>query len=143
MDDPSLKSNSAAAKQYIMPGPENPSVLIVLLASFFVPGLGHILLGQREKGLIYLLSFYGLTVASLFLSVIVVGLLLLPLTLVHWSIVFLDAYFMADKLGKGQKISDLECAFNASKFLLFGFFPQAWVSVERGAPVSEYYQEDF
>ena len=55
-----------AARTPQKPAPKGPPLVLVYVAAWLVPGLGHLWLGRREKGLVFLLAItamFGLGLA--------------------------------------------------------------------------------
>jgi hypothetical protein len=90
--------------------PTNIEPIIVLLANFFLPGLGHIILGQHKKGIailiLWIISYAIFTVLASFL----VGIVFLPFLIIHMGIVLYDGIVLAERVKNGYPIMQGECS---------------------------------
>jgi len=96
---------------WIQPTSSPTSPIIVFLIGFLiVPGLGHLLIGQTQKGISYIIgSIVGGFIFAI-LCMFLVGVCFLPCTLI-WSIcIVVDGYQMAERLSRGVEIGQGECA---------------------------------
>lgn len=96
---------------------------IPLLCSLIVPGSGHLLIGQFKKAVFYFGSFYSLWFLTFALSLIYIGIFLLPVVFAYYIVIFLDVKFLVDRLESAHAIMEGECG---NRFALWGL----WCAVE-------------
>lgn len=80
--------------------PKNPILCAVL--SFILPGVGQMLIGQTVKGVVLLVIAFGL---YFILGMACIGIIL---GLLEAAYVAVDAYFLAQKLNRGEPIKQWE-----------------------------------
>lgn len=90
--------NRASENNYFQTYQEK-SVLVSIILSVFLPGLGHFYLGLNRKGAIFLLAY----VVSAFLILLFVGLLLV---LVIWIWALVDVIQSTNALNSGERVED-------------------------------------
>jgi TM2 domain-containing membrane protein YozV len=85
--------------------------LAVLLANLFIlPGIGHMLFGQTQKGVAYIIGSIIGGIIMVVLYLVLIGIFFLPCALV-WNIaIALDGYWMCERLNRGVDIGQGECA---------------------------------
>lgn len=83
---------------------------LVTIVNFFLPGVGHLMIGQYNKALYYILAYFGLALVVGLLACIMIGFVFLPLVIVFWIVIMHDGYVMADRLYNGYPIMAGECA---------------------------------
>jgi TM2 domain-containing membrane protein YozV len=78
--------------------------VVAIFLNFFLPGLGHFLLGQKVKGIIFLLAIILYSILASVLSIVLVGFLFfIPLTYV-WIVQIYDGYWLVERVKKGYPI---------------------------------------
>lgn len=70
--------------------PKNPALSVI--ASFLLPGLGQVLNGDNQKGIILIASYVGAWVLFTLLVIILIGFLFLPVAFGIWVYGMWDAY---------------------------------------------------
>jgi hypothetical protein len=88
---------SGSARMITPSSPAKDPLLMALLSGCCIAGLGHIILGQTTKGIVFLL-------ANIVLAVITAGVAVL----FTWPLMGIDAYLVARKLKNGQSVSEWE-----------------------------------
>ena len=127
---------SGSSTSWARPAISEP--LIVLLCNLFMPGLGHILLGQTTKGIVIMISWFILYTVIVVLASLVIGIFLIPLIVVHIGIILYDGQVLADRVKRNYPIMVNENSTSWMKLITFGGFnhnnidecPQEWISVQ-------------
>jgi TM2 domain-containing membrane protein YozV len=92
-------------------------IIAVILSLLVLPGLGHILIGQTQKGISYVIHFVIAWFIIVFLSVFFIGIYFLPCLFVWEILILIDAYKIGVKLKEGSPVMQGECA---NKFAAIG-----------------------
>lgn len=109
--------------------------IIVTIINFFLPGIGHLVIKQTEKGIALFAGFYITLIVLIALCFIIIGFFLLPFMLFLWVIIMVDGWGCASKLKRGLPIMRGECtnivtAWYADKFKSGPVFvtskPETW-----------------
>jgi hypothetical protein len=79
------------------PTPESP-VLMAILSGCILAGAGQMVVGQRTKGVIFLLGAVVLAVLTAGVSIVLT-----------WPLMGIDAYLVAKKLKSGKPVTQWEC----------------------------------
>jgi hypothetical protein len=90
--------------------PSNIEPLVVLLCNFFLPGLGHIVMGQHKKGIAILIIWMISYVIFTILASLLVGIVLVPFLVIHMGIILYDGIVLAERMKNGFPIMQGECA---------------------------------
>ncbi|KAL9656187.1 hypothetical protein ABK040_007804 [Willaertia magna] len=83
--------------------------LIVLFLAVLFPGLGHIYIGQKEKGIAYMLTVPIYLILSLLLVPFLVGIYFMAMVLLWTAAICADAFIMSKRL-RTNDIHRGECA---------------------------------
>ncbi len=75
------------------------NILISIILSIFIPGLGHFYLGLSRKGAMFLLAY----IVSAILVLIIIGALL---CMVIWIWALVDVIMMTNALNRGEDVED-------------------------------------
>jgi hypothetical protein len=84
--------------------------IIVAVISWFVPGVGHYLIGQQQKGMAFLAFWIAEWVILVALSFLFIGICLAPFALAYHLLVAYDGYQIARRLQDKQPVAQGECA---------------------------------
>eukprot|EP01080_Neovahlkampfia_damariscottae_P012095 gene12095-5588_t len=129
---------NGSSSSWAQPGTTEP--IIIFLCNLFFPGLGHILLGQVTKGILIIVSWIVLYTTIIVLSSFLIGLIFIPLLIVHMGIVLYDGQVLADRVKRGYPIMQEENSTSWMKMINFfrGFnhnnineCPQEWISKQQ------------
>jgi len=116
---------------YVSPLSSGLDPTLVLVCSFIMPGLGHLVIGQQSKAALYFVTHFLmsiLTAALMFLFF--TGVLIIPIQLIYLIMVMIDSYYVAERLKKGYAVMKGEC---------WSRFTAAGVSlIEKKSPVFVY-----
>merc|ERR1712151_834923 len=96
--------------QWVESAPLMTEPAIVALLNFFMPGLGHLLIGQVEKGMFYIIETFIETFIISILSVVLIGLYLIPFALIFQVFVMIDGYKIAERMKRGYPVMKGECS---------------------------------
>lgn len=104
---------SPPAQPYVaQPYAAQPGVVVVkhkepilsAILSLFIPGLGQVYNGQVLKGIIILALYVGLWAVSGMLMFVLIGFCTMLLPVVLWLYAIYDAYVVAGKINRGQRV---------------------------------------
>ena len=90
-----LSSKVAKQNDY----PKQKSILLAIILSVLLPGLGQIYLGLDHKGAIFLIAY----VISAILILLLIGFILCP---VLWIWALVDTIISANAINKGEEVND-------------------------------------
>ncbi|KAG2381359.1 hypothetical protein C9374_006348 [Naegleria lovaniensis] len=90
--------------------------ILVLLCSFLMPGLGHLIIGMQSKGAVYFIVNFIMGIIIAATSWIFVGLAFIPFVFVYFILIMIDSYVLADRLKKGYPVLKGECYFRVTSW---------------------------
>lgn len=91
------------ANQGTVPGKHKEPILSLVL-SFFIPGLGQVYNGQLVKGIVIFALYVFLWIVSGALMFVLIGFCTMVLPLLLWLYAIYDAYSVAGKINRGEKV---------------------------------------
>ena len=91
--------NSTISKSNIVPHSDDKNMLLAIILSVFLPGLGQIYLGLDNKGAIFLIAY----VVSAILILILIGFLL---CFIIWIWALIDTIISTNALNRGEEVKD-------------------------------------
>eukprot|EP01080_Neovahlkampfia_damariscottae_P005965 gene5965-9964_t len=97
--------------------PTSVEPILVLLCNFFLPGLGHIVLGQYKKGIAFLITFMVIDFIIVIIASLTggIGLILYPILFVPFCIYLIDGQILADRSKRGFPLMHGECGTSWAK----------------------------
>ena len=90
--------------------------ILILICSFLMPGLGHLVMGQQSKGAIYFGVNFVIGIIIAATAWIFVGLAFIPFALIYVMLIMIDSYVLADRLKKGYPVLKGECYFRITSW---------------------------
>jgi TM2 domain-containing membrane protein YozV len=116
--------------QWLDPKTHDIHPILSLIVNFFLPGIGHVIFGQVNKGVSLFLAYMLMSFAISFLIFFFIGICLIPVLLVFWVLVMVDGWQMNSRLHRGIPIMKGECS---DKFVAkcSGLLPGDYVFVNK------------
>eukprot|EP01080_Neovahlkampfia_damariscottae_P000695 gene695-8947_t len=93
---------------WVIPASNEP--VLAVLANLFIPGLGHVLIGQYKKGIMIWVLFGIINSIIAILACFLIGIPLLIVPLIQFIVILYDCGVLADRLKRGIPVMEGECA---------------------------------
>ncbi|KAL0481677.1 transcription factor BYE [Acrasis kona] len=110
-------SPSDVNQQYAVPAEKGVSpIIVVLLNAFLLPGLGHVVTGQVNKGISMFLIMVLLWALVTLLAMVVIGICLYPVLFVYYIVIIIDGLKIAERQQSGISVLEGECGLKLATY---------------------------